>query len=239
MNAEPPQQTYHYRILQRGTLPLSPEGAMDISIEHRCTSVVIWPAGESPLPARAIFTDPCFTTAGKKEAQKQVERIGLTLNAMRLIFVTHRHRDHLPTDFDRDTMHIFQTRIPAEFPGLTTERCPGHAPDLHALIFRNIQEKIVWVVGDAILNRAWMLAWGYFWPNKYSRDEIAATWRSVAKIVANADIVIPGHGDEIRMTPDVVEKMLNGFLNAPCAEMVPDVAITLRERLQRFKHAAS
>ncbi len=239
MNAAPPQQRYQYRMLQTGTLPLSPGGAIDLSKEHRCTSVAIWPAAEPPLPAQTIFTDPNFTLAGKKEAQKHAAHIGLALDTMRVIFVTHRHRDHLPPDLKRETMHVFQKHVPAEFPGIAVEPCPGHAPDLHALIFRTTQHKTVWVVGDAVLNQEWLLAWGYFWPNRYTPAEIAETWRSVAKILANADIVIPGHGDEILITLDLLSNVLTGFLAAPYAVMAPDVAPMLRQRVQELKNAAS
>jgi len=237
MNSEPPQQMYQYRILQRGMLPLSPDGAMDLSKEHRCTAVAIWPAHERPFPARTIFTDPSFTLAGKKDAQEHAARIGLTLDDMRTIFVTHRHRDHLPSNVEHGATHIFQTRVPAEFPDIAVERCPGHAPDLHALIFRNPFNKMVWVAGDAVLNQEWLLAWGYFWPNRYSRDEIAETWRSVAKILSHADIVIPGHGDEILVTPDLLKDVLTGFLTAPYAAIAPEVSTTIRQRLQHLKLA--
>ena len=236
MNSEPPQQLYQYRILQRGMLPLSPEGAMDLSKEHRCTALAIWPAGERPLPNRTIFTDPSFTSAGKKEAQEHAARIGLTIEMMRMIFVTHRHRDHLPSELERSTAHIFQKHVPVAFSDMQVELCPGHAPDLHALIFQTAQHKSVWVVGDAVLNREWLLAWGYFWPNKYGRDEIVETWRSIAKILAHADIVIPGHGDEIQLTPELLNHLLTTFPNAPYAAMLPEVATTLRERLQRLKY---
>ena len=56
-----------------------------------------------------------------------------------------------------------------------------------------------WIVGDAILGEDWLRAWRYYWPNGYGPDEIVETWRSVARILSMADVVIPGHGPPFRV----------------------------------------
>ena len=227
---------YRYLVIQAGTLPLSPDGSLDSAKEHRCTSAAIWPDGGTITPPRAMLTDACFTIAGLKHAHEDARRAGISLDMPACFFITHCHRDHIPVALLQKNSRMFHNQVPREFPDMKVERCPGHSPDLHALIFHAPDGKEVWVVGDAILNLEWLVAWGYFWPNGYTPAEIAETWRSVAKIVSRADVILPGHGDEIIVTAPLVQQLLSAFPSAEQAAAAPEVAPLLQRRLAALRH---
>jgi glyoxylase-like metal-dependent hydrolase (beta-lactamase superfamily II) len=90
------------------------------------------------------------------------------------------------------------------------------------------------VVGDAILDRDWLLAWMFFWPNHYEALDVVETWRSVAKILDKADVVIPGHGPPIRVDAELLQTLLDRFPKAFQAHWCPEVARVLRSRLERL-----
>jgi glyoxylase-like metal-dependent hydrolase (beta-lactamase superfamily II) len=118
---------------------------------------------------------------------------------------------------------------------MTAVPCFGHAPDLHALVFCSISGESVWVVGDAILDLTWLIAWKYYWPNLYNSHEIIQTWESVARILSRAEVVIPGHGGFITITATLIEELLATFPRAEYAEKCRDVESLLGERLHQLR----
>lgn len=70
------------------------------------------------------------------------------------------------------------------------------------------------------------------WPNGYLRDEIVETWRSMAKILETAQVVIPGHGPPIHVDADLLQTLIDGFPRAPHSDHCPDVVEILKQRLQ-------
>ncbi len=93
----------------------------------------------------------------------------------------------------------------------------------------------VCVASDAILNRESLLAWQYFWPNVYEGPEVVETWRSLAKILATADTVIPGHGPPIRITSDLLAEMIDNFPRAEYGSLCPDVVGVFSQRLEKLR----
>ncbi|MCU0500547.1 MAG: hypothetical protein MUC51_02060, partial [Anaerolineae bacterium] len=208
------KDTYQFRILQAGTLPLRPDGSVAGGTEHRCTSVLIWPADERPSRANTICTDPCFTEEGfRQTAAPELRQLGLSVSDLSYCFVTHEHLDHrpwFPTEQPANLRALPTMPNEAGFPGLSTVRCPGHSPGMRALRMRSPEWHDVWIVGDAVLNLEWLQAWGYYWPNFYDIAAIVKTWRSVAAIL-EADVVIPGHGEPIPVTADLIRQLLTSF----------------------------
>lgn len=229
---------YQWIILQGGALALRPDGRCTLGAVHACTSILVWPEGEQPSTTNALLTDPSYTIEGQKHTARLLAELGLRFTDVRWIFVTHRHWDHMPHLPESPHLPGLIPFLPGDagpFSGLSTVHCPGHDPDLFALVFRSSHDEDVWVVGDAILDEEWLMAWGYYWPNRYTRDEIVETWRSVAKIVAGADVIVPGHGPPIRVTPSLVEALLEGFPGAEYAKRCPEVGGMLRDRLQTLR----
>jgi hypothetical protein len=85
-----------------------------------------------------------------------------------------------------------------------------------------------------VLDRQWLEAWQYYWPNGYAMPEIVETWRSVAKIVATADTIVPGHGPPIRVDAELVHGLAQGFTNAEYARECPDVLASLKRRCEEL-----
>jgi glyoxylase-like metal-dependent hydrolase (beta-lactamase superfamily II) len=56
-------------------------------------------------------------------------------------------------------------------------------------------------------------------------------WRSVARILARAQIVIPGHGPAFEVTPQLLRDLIAAFPAARHARQCPDVLEALRVRL--------
>ena len=125
-------------------------------------------------------------------------------------------------------------------PSVRAVACPGHSEDSSSLVFQSPEGKQVWIVGDAILNEDWLLAWGYYWPNEYDEREIIDTWRSVARILVAADIVVPGHGSPIRITVELLQELVKSFLTrARYAEECPDVGDSIRARISHMEMTAA
>jgi glyoxylase-like metal-dependent hydrolase (beta-lactamase superfamily II) len=228
------QGAYEFRILQAGTLPLRPDGSVAIGTEHRCTAALIWPASERPSRSNTTCVDPCFTDEGfRLTAAPVLRQLGLSVSDLSYCFVTHEHRDHrpwFPTEQPDNLRPLPAAPNEAGFPGLSTVRCPGHSPRLRALRLRSPENHDVWIVGDAVLNLEWLQAWGYYWPNFYDVTAIVKTWRSVATIL-EADIIIPGHGEPISVTADLMRQLLNSFGDAEFSSECPEVTKRLELRL--------
>jgi glyoxylase-like metal-dependent hydrolase (beta-lactamase superfamily II) len=227
-------QRYHYIFLQKGSISLAPNGTIDLSIEHRCSSVLIWPEGEQLSINNTILTDPCFTPEGFRNAEQELKRLGRAFTDIGHIFITHPHGDHLPNFPYGKELARFREGTLNSFPGIRTFPCFGHAPGLHAFVFRSVSDENVWIVGDAILNLEWLKAWKYFWPNLYSRREIVQTWESVAKILLSADVVISGHGGPIYVTASLLKELLSTFPSANYADQCQNVEQFLNRRLEQL-----
>ncbi|MBN1680713.1 MAG: hypothetical protein JW966_10500 [Anaerolineae bacterium] len=232
-------QRCNWIVLQTGRIPLRPDGVVDHMVEHRCTSVLVWPDDQTPQPNNTVITDPCFTEAGLVDAVRQLETVGAVFDDVGYLFVTHLHADHM--------LHMPYTTVPPRLrplrtgqqhalPGLYTENCPGHHPLLMALFFYDQHHRAIWIAGDAVLDDEWLRAWGYYWPNNYTPDDIIQTWRSVAHIVSRADVIVPGHGPPIDVSASLVSDLAAGFPHAPHADACPDVIDTLEARLAVLAH---
>ncbi|MBI5958555.1 MAG: hypothetical protein HY866_07470 [Chloroflexi bacterium] len=225
---------FNWRVLQDGQLPLRPDKQVDLSAEHRCTTLLVWPVDAPPSAANTVVVDPCFTSAGSQVAQAQLAGLNVSFEILRRTFVTHPHHDHLP--------HLPREMPPIQFqeilfgpempPGMKLVHCPGHDFPLMALVFTAADGLPVWVVGDAILDEEWLRAWGYYWPNGYTPDAVAETWRSVARIVSGAAIIVPGHGPAFAVTADLVRHLLETFPSAAYANLCPSVESQLQARLE-------
>ena len=86
---------------------------------------------------------------------------------------------------------------------------------------------MVWVVGDAVLNEAWLHV-GVLLAELYGPREIAQTWRSVALILSAANVIVPGHGPPLRVTATLIEDLLARFPEAEQSFACPEVAEVLR-----------
>lgn len=225
---------YQWQILQTGQLPLRPEGRI-IKVEHRCTSVLVWPDGASPTPGNSLVVDPCFTRSGYQEAVRQLAPLGITFEQLVNVFITHPHGDHLPEvppEAHRVPLHLYQ---PAAGDSLAAVPCPGHHSLAQALTFYTAAGESVWIVGDSILDEDWLRQWNYYWPNGYTPGEVIETWHSVAAILSQADIVVPGHGLPFEVTAALLGEMLSTFPYAPYMTLCLDVADRLRARLVQLE----
>jgi glyoxylase-like metal-dependent hydrolase (beta-lactamase superfamily II) len=224
---------YEYRILQIGTLPLNPEAEYDPSIEHRCTSVLIWPEGAEPNHRNSVLCDPCFTAGGYDKALKHLEKLGFSFQRVGWIFVTHPHRDHrsnLADFMGQQPGNSFIQNGRTHLESFASILLPGHASTQKGLFFRTANGHMICVCGDAILDETWLRAWKYYWPNFYDESEIVQTWRSVALVLAHADVVIPGHGVPFQVTSELLEHLIRTFKQAEHAGQCPDVLETLTQR---------
>jgi glyoxylase-like metal-dependent hydrolase (beta-lactamase superfamily II) len=234
MTGNPHSTRYNWLIVQTGQLPLRPDHHIDFAVEHRCTSTLIWPDGAQAADDNTLITDPCFTADGFREAAARLVEQGLSFRVISHAFATHPHGDHMP--------HLPAIAPPgrfrllpsdSEYPlaGLSVVRCPGHHPLLMALVFTATGGQSVVAAGDAVLDEEWLRAWAYYWPNGYSPADVVETWRSAARIVTEADIIIPGHGPAFAVTADLGRDLLASFPAAPYADQCPDVADRLRARI--------
>ncbi len=223
---------YRWRVLQQGRLPLRPDGSMDRTNGHRCTSMLLWPEGEEPGPDNTLVTDPCFNQAGLATAAAALRGLQISWNDLGRGFSTHDHHDHVSSlkDQVQSQLRQFQPQPGGPLSGLQLVTLPGHDAEQQAVVFSDGGGE-VWVVGDAVLDQEWLLAWAYYWPNRYGPEEVAETWRSVARVIAGADLVVPGHGPPFRITTTLLEVLLEGFQRAPFAELCPEVAGMIQGRL--------
>ena len=228
---------YRWLVLQDGELPLRPDLSINHLLEHRCTSVILWPADQDPSPHNVLVTDPCFTRVGLAVARRRLQSLGLAIEDLGRCFVTHGHLDHTPhlppsilSRGPRSWTRFAPGSPSATLVGFEAVACPGHEVDLHSLVFwsRDEQGRLrkCWVVGDAVLDEDWLRAWGYYWPNQYSPVDIVQTWRSVARVL-EADWIFPGHGPPIQVTQELLVHLERTFPLAEFADDCPDVARTL------------
>ncbi len=224
-------ETYNWRILQHGDLPLLPDGTINIAAEHRCSVVLVWPGDRDPSAENTILVDPCFTEAGYDQALGVLAPLNITFRDIGRYLITHLHGDHmLHLPHGVAGVRLRALRPPVN-EGLTLVPLPGHHEMQLGLAFADVDGRAVWVVGDAILGENWLRAWQFYWPNGYGMAEIVETWRSVARIVTQAEVVIPGHGPAFDVTPDLIRHLINTFPEAPYADHCPDVLESLCARL--------
>ncbi len=226
---------FEYRVLQEGSIVLKPDGQRIRSLEHRCTSVLIWPETELPSAENTVLTDPCFTDKGFVYALQCLEELKLPFEKIGRIFVTHRHSDHCLSLPDRISVPAFPCLLPGERAGLFPVPCPGHTACLKSLVFCSCSGEKIWIAGDAVLDEEWLRAWEFFWPNGYSRSSVIQTWHSAALIIANADVIVPGHGKPFKVTLPLVEKLLSDFPNAAHSAACGKAADMIADRLNRLK----
>lgn len=228
------EESYQYTILQSGSLPLKPNGKVDFNIEHKCTSLLLWPENQEPTPENTILADPCLTPENIKVLEQKLQKYRMCLSDIQYFFISHKHRDHLPT-FSYDKNYVKLVKDRKLFSGISTTPCTGHAHDLKSMVFQLGTKEEIWFVGDAVLNKEWLKAWGYYWPNRYTEEDVVQTWKSLAKILSQADIVIPGHGMEIRITSQLLKELIQSFPQAKHSERCFSVEALLKKRMKELK----
>ncbi|NLE52922.1 MAG: MBL fold metallo-hydrolase [Chloroflexi bacterium] len=228
-------ERFAWTILQKGQLPLRPDGSVRQAVEHRCTTTLVWPADRAPDADNTLMVDPCFTDEGYSLAEQALDRRGVSFDDIGHIFVTHLHADHmlhLPTTARSALFRPFRPNTrPHVFASIEAQVCPGHHPSQHALHFEDDAGQRVWIAGDAVLSDEWLREWAYFWPNGYGPQQIVEHWRSLARIVSEADVIVPGHDDPLPVTIELVSHLIDTFPKAAYSAHCPDVAQALRARL--------
>lgn len=237
------KKRHQWLILQDGNLPLCPDGQLTAT-EHVCTATLVWPDGEPLTQENSVVIDPCFSSTGWQTALQRLASIGATPADIGFFFEGHQHADHrlqIPQANSflqwRRSNRVNWQRLDARstgLPDIASVACPGHEVDLHALQFQNHSGQ-VWIASDAVLNRDWLVTWGYYWPNIYSGQEIVATWKSVAKIVVAADTIIPGHGPPIYVDAELLTELIKRFPGAEYANRCPIVPRMLKRRLAQLR----
>lgn len=228
---------FNYAILQPGSIKVKPNGRLIPFVEHRSTSVILWPEDHSPSIENTILTDPCFTAEGYQYSIEILSELGMTFADIGYVFITHPHDDHiirLPKGILKPAFRRFNPSDDIWSSKIRTSFYPGHSADLQSLIFRSSSGETVCIAGDAVLNEEWLRAWQYFWPNRYSQAEIIQTWKSVAAIVASADVIVPGHGAPISVSASLIKELLSGFPSAQYSGRCEEVAHILEKRLSEL-----
>jgi glyoxylase-like metal-dependent hydrolase (beta-lactamase superfamily II) len=223
-------QRFDWLVVQEGQLPLRPDHRFT-RVEHRPTVTLIWREDESPNNENSVLVDPYFTSEGYLKGQRVLRTAKIRFFGLSNYFVTHPHYDHLlslPMDVPVERFK----RLQEPLDDMQAVECHGHSPELRALVFTSMKNERVWVVSDAILDDEWLRDWGYYFPNGYSDDEVVEHWRSIAKIFAKADVIVPGHGAPIRVSRELVEALIAGFPNAKYSSACPDVVEALKKRLE-------
>ncbi len=220
---------FHWLVVQEGQLPLRPDRHF-AAFEHRPTVTLIWREGTAPNRENSLLVDPYFTPSGFQGAVETLRTKGISFAEIGTYFVTHQHYDHM-LRLPIDSLHLPFQAVTEAPESIRAVSCPGHDADLRALAFTSTDDKRVWVVSDAVLDEEWLRAWGYYYPNQYSPEEIMQTWRSIGAIFADADVIIPGHGAPIQVNRTLVEALIADFSKAEYAKECPDVLEALRERL--------
>lgn len=236
-NALEKQKKYDWRIIQDGRIIIKPDGYILPFRDHRPTSTIIWTDGSQPNQNNSILTDPYFTKQSYPEVILSLQSMKMTLGDIGWIFITHPHGDHLlhiPHEYQQYVFPPFYPEVATQFSDITIVPLPGHHPELEAMVFLSSKNLWTWVVGDAILDEEWLRAWAYYFPNRYTKDEIILTWISVAKIITNADVIIPGHGSPIFVTYELVSHLLTSFSNAEFSGETRYVNKYLSDRLESF-----
>jgi glyoxylase-like metal-dependent hydrolase (beta-lactamase superfamily II) len=237
---------YQWLVLQDGSLPLKPDGRR-VEAEHICTSTLLWPAGTGSSHLNSILIDPCFSAAGWESARRRLRERSIDWDSIGFYFETHEHYDHMlsmpagkscaQTDGSESGSQPNWKRLTQgqlnSFPGISLLSCPGHSSDLQA-VRCDTAEGEMWIVGDAILDRSWVLNWMFYWPNGYEASAVVETWRSVSKILETASLVIPGHGPPIFIDAELLRGLLEHFPTAFQSEQCPEVAVALKKRLQQM-----
>lgn len=155
-----------------------------------------------------ILVDPAVS--GKELAQVLDERCGLKPESVDYVFITHHHGDHyvgmvdLPqaiwmaapgdTEQIRQALPQYAGRIfPAGeelVPGIRVIALPGHTMGLSGLLFES-EDGMVAVAGDSVMTRDFFKdRRGY-----YNSVDFEASARSIDFLMAQADVVVPGHGN--------------------------------------------
>ncbi len=238
MSEQASPRRYQWLVIQDGQLPLRPDGSLDMAVEHRCTITVIWPEGARAVSVNSLMIDPCFSESGYAQAERRMNARGLALEDVGRMLVTHLHADHMlhtPYHLPALRMRPFRPGEPGDpLDGIRLLSLPGHHPLLLAPVFVDSNGLRVAVASDAVLSEDWLRAWRYYWPNRYGETEIVQTWRSVAHLLTEADLVVPGHGMPFAVTPALVGALIESFVRAEYAARCPDVADALRARLARL-----
>lgn len=169
-----------------------------------CTSIQV---GE-----HTIVVDPSYPP--DRMVQVLDERVGLTVDDVDIVFLTHFHGDHrvgvgafpnarwymaaeeieswdrqLPADSpDRQILTRLQPVSGTLVPGIELLATPGHTLGHTSLVFTSDGLRVV-VAGDAVMTRDFFMAREYY----FNTVDPAAAVRSMESIAEVADIVVSGH----------------------------------------------
>jgi len=230
------KQKYNYIILQQGSLTLKPDGMVDYNEEHRCTITLIWPIKSNLQKNNSLLIDPCFSNQSLLSANSILDDYKISLSEIQNFFITHNHSDHLP-DYSLTKITVDVNYIDKDdnsFIDIDIYPCPGHSDDSKCLYFKSKSNKNVCITGDTILNKDWLKAWQYYWPNGYTKEEVIKTWASVCQIVSNADIIIPGHGKPFNVTKDLLKYLIDNFSSAQYSYQSKNSIEIIKNRYNSF-----
>lgn len=225
---------FNWSVLQVGRSPLRPDGMVVPLTEHRCTSALVWYESEVSWRDRTLVIDPCWRGIGCHSALRHLDEIGLRVEDIGYYFITHAHHDHkimVPCFEGEPQWNNFVSGTDGFFKEVKIDSIPGHSPDSKAIFF-NSTDGLVCIAGDTILDLEWLKAWQPYWPNHYKESEVIETWRSIAAILSQADVVVPGHGKPFRISQPLLVDLLNGFTKTRYSNLCRDVASVIEQRVQ-------